>query len=139
MPMPFHYGQREVLKLLRPLKVFLNRIAIEKFNRIVACEPVNPHVQKVLLKYNTALYHSHSPIKAALAERLIRTIRLLISRYCTLKNTSAFIHDLDKIMRIYNHRPHRSLSNSSPREVHYSENTFDAFLFSGKSLFSGLG
>ena len=29
---------------------------------------VNPHVQKVLLKYNTKLYHSHSPIKAALAE-----------------------------------------------------------------------
>ena len=31
-------------------------------------------------------------------------------------------------MQIYNHRPHRSLSNSSPRDVHYSENTFDAFL-----------
>jgi hypothetical protein len=28
----------------------------------------NPHVEKVLLKYNAMLYHSHSPIKAALAE-----------------------------------------------------------------------
>jgi hypothetical protein len=63
-----------------------------------------------------------------LAERLIRTIRLLISRYCTLKNTAAFIHDLDKIMQIYNQRPHRSLSGVSPQEVHCSENTFDAFL-----------
>ena len=80
------------------------------------------------MKYNTTLYHSHSPIKAALAERLIRTIRLLISRYCTLKNTAAFIHDLDKITQTYNQRPHRSMSNFSPREVHCSENTFDAFL-----------
>jgi hypothetical protein len=35
---------------------------------------VNPLVKKLLLKFNTILYHNHSPIKAALAERLIRTI-----------------------------------------------------------------
>jgi hypothetical protein len=54
-------------------------------------EFVNPYVKRVLLIYNTILYHSHCSIKAALAERLIQTIRLLISRYCTLKNTAAFI------------------------------------------------
>ena len=81
------------------------------------------------MKYSTLLYHSHSPIKAALAERLIRTIRLLISRYCTLKKKTAFIHDLDKIMLIYNQRPHRSLSNSTPTEVHHSDHdTIDTFL-----------
>ena len=64
------------------------------------------HVEKVLLEYNTMLYHSHIPIKAELAERLIRTIRLLISRYFALKNTTASIQDLDKIILIYNHRPH---------------------------------
>jgi hypothetical protein len=81
------------------------------------------------MKYNTMLYHSQNPIKAALVERLIRTIRLLISRYCTLKNTPAFIHDLDKIMLIYNQRPHQSLSNSTPTEVHHSDHdTFDTFL-----------
>ena len=31
-------------------------------------------------------------------------------------------------MLIYNQRPHRSLSNISPQEVHHSENTFDTFL-----------
>ena len=74
------------------------------------------------------LNHRNSPINTALAERFLRTIRLLNSRYCALKNTAAFIHDLDKIMQIYNQRQHRSLSNVSPQEVHYSENTFDAFL-----------
>jgi hypothetical protein len=39
-----------------------------------------------------------------------------------LKNTPAFIHDLDKIMLIYNQRPHRSLFNVGPLEVHHSEN-----------------
>ena len=28
------------------------------------------------------LFHSHSPIKAGMTKRLIRTIRLLISRHC---------------------------------------------------------
>jgi hypothetical protein len=69
------------------------------------------------MKYNTMLYHS--PIKAELAERLIRTIRLLVSRYCTLKNTPAFIHGLDKILLIFNQRPRRSLSNSTPTEVFF--------------------
>ena len=116
------------VEVARAIESILEQDSYRKIQSDRGSEFVNPHVQKVLLKYNTTLYHSHSPIKAALAERLIRTIRLLISRYCTLKNTSAFIHDLDKIMQIYNHRPHRSLSNSSPRDVHYSENTFDAFL-----------
>ena len=42
-------------------------------------ECVNPHLKNVLLKYNTMLCQSHSPVKAALAERLIKTFRLLIS------------------------------------------------------------
>ena len=116
------------VEVARAIESILEQDSYRKIQSDRGSEFVNPHVQKVLLKYNTTLYHSHSPIKAALAERLIRTIRLLISRYCTLKNTPAFIHDLDKIMRIYNHRPHRSLSNSSPWDVHYSENTFDNFL-----------
>jgi hypothetical protein len=81
-------------------------------------EFVIPHVEKVLLKYNTMLYHSHNPIRAALAEQLIKTIQLLISRYCTLKNTAGFIYDLDKITQIYNRRPHQLLSNVSPWEIH---------------------
>ena len=86
-------------------------------------EFINPHVNTILLKYNTILYHSHSPIKAALPGRLMRTIRLLISRYCTLKNTAVFIHDLDKIMQIYNQRRHRFLFDTSLQEVHYRGNT----------------
>jgi len=34
-------------------------------------EFVNPHVKKLLFKYNTMLYHSYNPIKATLAESFI--------------------------------------------------------------------
>ena len=73
------------------------------------------------------LYHSHSPIKVGFTERLIRTIRLLISRYFTLKNTAAFIQDLNKIMLIHNQRPHRSLSNFSPLKAHWEDH--DTFVY----------
>ena len=74
------------------------------------------------------LYHSHSPTKPALAEQLIRIIRLLISGYWTLKNTAAFTQDLDKFMLIYNQCLRRSFSNSSPLEVHHSNNALHIFL-----------
>ena len=90
-------------------------------------EFVNSHVKKVSFKYNTILYHSHSPIKAALAKRMIRTIRLSISKYYTLKNTAAFSQDLDKIMLINNQRPYQSFFNHSPPEVHHSNNIHDIF------------
>ena len=59
------------------------------------CECVNTQIKKVLLKCNKILFHIHSPIKVAVIERLIRTTQLLISGYCTLKNTVAFIQDLN--------------------------------------------
>ena len=75
------------------------------------------------------LYNSHSPIKAALTERLMRTIRLLSSRYCKLTNNVAFTQDLDKIIQIYCQRLHLRLSNISPQEVHRGyHNTLDTFL-----------
>ena len=91
-------------------------------------EFVDPNVKKISLKYNTILSHSYSPIKTVLAKRLIRRIRLLIYRYCKLKNTAVFIQDLNKIMLIYNQHPGRSLFNHSPLEAHHSNNTLDVFL-----------
>ena len=75
------------------------------------------------------LYHSPSPIEATLAERLIRTIKFLISRYCKLKNTAVFNQDLDKIMQIDNQCLDRFLSNIIPQEVHRGDHdTLDPFL-----------
>ena len=88
---------------------------------------LNQHVKRVLSKYDTMPYDSHTPINAALAHRLIRTVRILISRYYTLKNNAPFIHGLDKIMMIYNQHL-IDLRNLSPLEFHHGENTLDIFL-----------
>ena len=89
-----------------------------KIQTVPGCKFVNLHIRKVLLKSNTIFHHSHIPIKVVLVEQLMQTIRLLISRYCTLKNNTAFIHGLDKIMLNYNQHPHQSLSNFTSLEVH---------------------
>ena len=60
------------------LDLSLNETVIGKIQTDWRSEFVNPHVKKALLKYNIMLYHSHSPIKTALAERVIRTIQLLV-------------------------------------------------------------
>ena len=126
MHMPFHCVQREAMNLQEPLNLYLNRILM-KIQTDRGSEFVNLHVKKVLLKYNRIVFHSHISIKAAMGERLIRTIWLLISRYCTLKNTAAFIQDLDKMMLIYTQRPYRSLSNQSPLENRHINNTLGIF------------
>ena len=76
---------KRVVEVAPALESILEQACYRKIQTDRGSKFVNPHVQKVLLKYNANLYHSHSPIKAALAERLIRTIRPFISRYCTLK------------------------------------------------------
>ena len=73
------------VEVAQAIESILQQDSYKKIQTDRGSEFVNPHVAKVLEKYSTLLYHSHSPIKAALAERLIRTIRLLISRCCTLK------------------------------------------------------
>ena len=63
-----------------------------------------------------------------MVERLLRTIRLSILKYCKRKNTADFIHDLYKITLIYNQCHHRSLSNPSPLEVRRGDyDTLDIF------------
>ena len=75
------------------------------------------------------LYHSYSPIKVALDERFIITIRFLALGYCKLINTATFIRYLDKIIQIYNHCPHRSPFNISHLEVHREgDDTLNIFL-----------
>ena len=83
-------------EVAKALEYFLEQDFYRKISTDRGSELVNPNVKKVLLKYNTMLYHSHSPIKVALAGCLIKTIRILILIFCTLKNTAAFIQDADK-------------------------------------------
>lgn len=113
-------------EVAKALDTILTQEPYRKLQSDRGTEFLNPKVKHVLNNHGTHMYHSHSPIKAAIVERLIRTIRLLISRYCTLNNTANFIPDFEKILKIYNEKEHSSL-NKSPIEAH-QDNSINFFV-----------
>ncbi|XP_048246326.1 SCAN domain-containing protein 3-like [Haliotis rufescens] len=56
-------------------------------------------------------------IKANYAERVIRTLRSLIARYLTHKNTERYVDVLSDLVYNYNHTVHRSLGEWAPADV----------------------
>lgn len=79
----------------------------------------NTLVKQYLKDANITLYSTQqSAIKAAIAERAIRTIRGLIYKYLTAHNTKRYIDALADIERGYNRSPHRGLGGKTPSEVH---------------------
>lgn len=80
----------------------------------------NRLVKDYLKNKNMILYSVSSyEIKAAIAERVIRTLKNKIYRYLTSENTLKYIDVLPQIVKSYNSSPHGGLGNNlSPVEVH---------------------
>lgn len=114
-------------EVAKALDTILSNEPYKKLQTDRGTEFINPKVRSVLNKHGTLLYHSHSHLKAAIVERFIRTLRLLISRYCTLNNTATFIGNFQKIIKIYNEKEHSSLLNKSPIEAH-KDNSINFFV-----------
>lgn len=70
-------------------------------------EFVGSAFQAVLRKRNIRFRHARNPdIKAAVVERLNRTIRERMWRYFSHKNTTRYVEVLQKIIHAYNHTVH---------------------------------
>ena len=59
-------------------------------------------------------------IKANYAERVIRSLRAMMFRYFTYKQTYEYVNILQDLVYNYNHRPHRSLGGKFPNDVNAS-------------------
>lgn len=70
-------------------------------------------------------------IKANYAERFIRSLRNLISRYLIENHTYDYLSVLDQLVESYNSRPHRSLANSTPNSVNKGNEAYFRTLFYG--------
>ncbi|XP_063595418.1 uncharacterized protein LOC134772381 [Penaeus indicus] len=82
-------------------------------------EFVNNAVNALLRERSMRWYTTHSKeIKASIAERHIRTLKGLIYKYLTLKNTLRYVDALQDIVSAYNERAHAGLKGASPMEVH---------------------
>ena len=83
-------------------------------------EYYNKDVKQVLADYGIELFSIYSPTKAALVERLNRTIKGMLEKIFTATNSKNWIDVIDDVMHIYNNRKHRSIG-MAPNEVHARE------------------
>ena len=75
----------------------------------------NSHVRNVLDKYNVELFSVYSENKAALVERLIRTIKERLFRIFTHQGNYRWVDALPKVLSAYNNSYHRGLKDIPSR------------------------
>lgn len=80
-------------------------------------EYVNQKFQKFLKKRNIIYYSANNDdTKACIAERFVRTIKELIFKYMTSRNTLRYVNVLDDLTSSYNNRYHSSIG-MTPSQV----------------------
>ena len=96
--------------------------SIYKYSNMVTDEGVeftSRATMQLLNKLKVCRYHTYNrEIKAAPAERVIRTLKMKIARYITEFNSERYIDDLPQIVETYNHTKHRGLNYKTPTDVH---------------------
>jgi len=111
--------------VMRPLK------GVKFLQTDSGTEFYNQHVSAFLLKNNVKHYSTHNTeIKAAIAERFIRTLRSKISRYMIANKTQRYIGALQSLVTAYNRSVHRSIK-MRPLDVRDKQSEQRAF----KNLF----
>ena len=97
-----------------------NRIRTDK-----GSEFRNRWVKAFFTKSDVKHYVTHNETKANYAERVIRTLKALMYRYFTYKQTYKYIdiHVLQDLVYNYNHSPHRSLNGKTPADINKENET----------------
>ena len=93
---------------------------LRRLNTDLGTEFWNRKVRNYLYSRGIKLYSVHSnEIKAALAERGIRTLKARIYRFITSHNSSRYIDHLQNMVGAYNRSPHSGLKNKqAPIDIH---------------------
>ena len=94
---------------------------LKRLNTDEGKEFYNSKVHHLLSSKGIVLYSvSSREIKAAIAERFIRTLKGKLFRYMTHNNTKKYVNILQDIINGYNHTQHRGLGgNLTPYQVHH--------------------
>ena len=83
----------------------------------------NRWVNALFTKSNVKHYVTHNETKANYAERVIRTLKALMYRYFTYKQTYKYDDVLQDLVYNYNHSPHRSLNGRTPADINKENET----------------
>lgn len=108
---------KEVASIFQP---FFRQHPTERLQCDEGKEFYNKDVKQVLADYGIELFSIYSATKAALVERLNRTIKGMLEKIFTATNSKNWIDVIDDVMHIYNNRKHRSIG-MTPNEVHARE------------------
>lgn len=82
----------------------------------------NRHVQRVLRSHGIEWQEALGTLKACIAERANRSLQELIYKYMSANETVKYIGVLQKLVRTYNDRPHRTLKGLTPRQADLPRN-----------------
>ena len=77
----------------------------------------NSWVKKLMKDRDIYYYITQNQTKANYAERVIRTIKSMMYRYFTHKQTYRYVEILSDLVMSYNNKPHRSLLNRTPHSI----------------------
>ena len=83
-------------------------------------EFTNRWIKSFMKKTGVYLFPTKNEVKANYAERVIRTVKTMMYRYFTHKQTYKYTDVLDELVKNYNHRPHRSLDGLAPADIEES-------------------
>lgn len=98
-------------EIAKALETILKDVQPKYLQTDLGLEFYNSHVKKVLDKKNVELFSVYSEKKAALVERLIRTIKEKISRIFTRQGNYRWVEVLPRVMEAYNDSYHRGLKH----------------------------
>ena len=70
---------------------------------------------------NIVMYSTHGESKSVVVERWVRSLKDIATKYFTEHSTRDWVHNLDKFLKIYNNREHKTIK-MSPVEASKDEN-----------------
>ena len=80
-------------------------------------EFVNQSVRRLFNEAGVKHFTTKNETKANYAERVIRTLKGLVYRYCVHNQTYTYDTVLQDLVHNYNHRPHSSLKGRAPADI----------------------
>ena len=98
-------------EIARALDLILQDVQPKYLQTDLGLEFYNSHVKNVLDKYEVELFSVYSENKAALVERLIRTIKDRLFRIFTHQGNYRWIEALPNVLGAYNNSYHRGLKH----------------------------
>lgn len=102
---------------LNSLDVIPKKIMTDK-----GTEFTNRSVQQLLRSHNVEWQAAIGTVKACIAERVNKTLQILIYKHLTENETLQYMNVLQDLVKTYNKRGHRTLEEMTPKEADLPQN-----------------